>query len=129
MARLDVEVRARWAGGTPDFTHAPILVAVSVSAADGSPVTGLTFSEFVVRCLQAPGSGTTTVSMDGFEEHSTGGPAGSGGYYSFVVRPSAEGVELPFVQDEVFLFVTVRGGGDDGQTLCLARYHVVTHPG
>ena len=40
----------------------------------------------------------------------------------FVVRRSPE--DPPeWLQDQVFLFVTVRGQGSHGQDLCLATYH------
>ena len=57
-----------------------------------------------------------------FHEHSSGGPTGAQGFYSFVVKPSDEGAETHFVTDDVFVLVTVRGGGNHGQTLCFVRY-------
>jgi hypothetical protein len=127
MARYVVEASARWAGDAPDaWSRTPIFVAVSVSREDGSPVTGLAQSDFVVRCLERP-YGTIALSIFGFQEHLSGGPLVSGGYYWFGVTSfgaSQSTEERPeFLQDEVFVLVTVRGAGNNGQTLCLAQYH------
>jgi hypothetical protein len=125
MARLNLEASARWSGGVPDFNLFPIYVVVSVSRQDGSPVPSLAQSAFVVRFLQDPDRDSLPGSIAAFHEHSSSGPIGSQGYYSFVVKPSAEGAETSFVTDDVFVLVTVRGGGNHGQTLCFVRYRLL----
>jgi hypothetical protein len=125
MARLIVEANARWSGGVADFNLFPIYVVVSVSHADGSPVPSLAQSAFVVRFLQDPDRDSLSGAITAFRETSSGGPTGAQGYYSFVVKPSAEGAGSTFVTDDVFVLVTVRGGGNHGQTLCFVRYRLL----
>jgi hypothetical protein len=118
MARLDVVAAARWAG-SGDFHIFPILVAVSVSDGAGLPVQGLPDSAFHVRYQHDPDN-SFAGAVSAFHEH--GGEPSGHGEYSFVVKPGGE--SPPFAQDEVFLYVTVSRGGNHGQTLCLAKFHV-----
>jgi hypothetical protein len=125
MARLNVEANARWSGGVPDFNLFPIYVVVSVSHQDGSPVPSLAQPAFVVRFLQDPDRDSLSGAIAAFHENSSAGPMGAQGYYSFVVKPTDEGAETKFVTDDVFVLVTVRGGGNHGQTLCFVRYRLL----
>jgi hypothetical protein len=125
MAALNVEANARWSGGVPDFNLFPIFIVVSVSHEDGSPVPGLGQSAFVVRFLQEPDRASLPGAIAAFHAHSSSGPMGAQGYYSFVVRPSDEGAETVFVTDDVFVLVAVHGGGNHGQTLCFVRYRLL----
>jgi hypothetical protein len=100
------------------------MVAVSVTDEAGTPVTGLDESAFATRILQAPAHGSATAVRDAFEEHSAGGPEAGQGFYSFVVKPSDE-VGGIFVQDQVWVFVSVNTAGNRGQTLCLASFHLL----
>lgn len=120
MARLHVQAAVRWAGGTTDFRFVPMLVAASVSNDVGAPVPGLPASAFHVRYQLEPASASTAAISD-FHEHSA--PQSGAGEYSFIVNPGGETAEQPWLQDEVFLYVTVRNASNHGQTLCLARYH------
>ena len=122
MAALKVQASARWSGGVPDFNLFPIYVVVSVSHEDGRPAPGLDQSAFALGFLQDPDRQVLQGQITHFHETTSGGPHGVQGYYHFVVRPTDEGVETHFVTDDVFVLVTVRGGGNHGQTLAFVRY-------
>jgi hypothetical protein len=122
MARLHTEAVARWASGA-DFQSIPMLLAVSVSDDAGSGVGGLPASAFHVR-YQVDPDNSFVAALSDFHEH---GAALSGvGNYSLIVKPNEEISPQIWVQDEVFLYVMVRHAGNNGQTLCMARYHRVT---
>ena len=122
MGALNVVASARWTGGVPDFNLFPIYMAVSVSHEDGTPAAGLNQAAFAVRIVQDPDRDVVAAQLSHFREHTSAGPAGSQGFYSFLLRPSEEGAETHLADDEVFLLVRIRGGGNNGQTLCYVRY-------
>jgi hypothetical protein len=88
-------------------------------------VSGLPRTAFVVHYQQDPDNSLAAATSD-FREHSSAGPVGQQGVYSLIVKPNEEVSPEIFLQDEVFLSVTVRRAGNHGQTVCLARYHRTT---
>ena len=127
MGRLHVAATTRWASGTPDFTGIPIMVVLSVTDDTGSPVTGLQPASLFVRYLESPDHGSSAIQEAAFHEHHSGFPMAAG-FYSFVVSPSDELSPPAWLQDQIFLLITLRGGGNQGQAVCLATYHQVTGP-
>jgi hypothetical protein len=131
MARLNVQAAARWAGGQPDeivagmltFQRVAMLLALSVTDMDGAGVQNLLAEEVRVGYQMFPEAVEDTIaSISDF--HHNGPTFGGTGWFSCIVNPpDANG----WVQDEVFLCVTVRrpgaSGQDRGQALLLARYH------
>jgi hypothetical protein len=66
-------------------------------AADGEPVTGLRANDFVVREFDNFDSGVSRV-MDirTFKEHTqSAGPVALRGFYTFLMKPTDEGTEVP----------------------------------
>lgn len=122
MARLHTEAVARWASGG-GFPSIPVLLAVSVSDEAGSGVGGLLASAFHVRYQMDP-ENSFPAALSDFREH--GAALGGVGNYSFIVRPNEELRPQIWIQDEVFLYVMVRDAGNQGQALCMARYHRVS---
>jgi hypothetical protein len=123
MARLNVQAAARWASGAPDFQHVAMLLALSVTDMDGASVQNLSVEEVRVGYQMRPEPVEDTIATIS-EFHHNGPTFGGTGWYSCIVNPlDATG----WLQDEVFLCVTVRrpgaSGQDRGQSLLLARYH------
>lgn len=122
MAKLHVEASTRWAGGGSDFRDKPIMVVLSVTDDAGAPFTGVVAGNIFTRYLQSPDGGSIATFEVAFVEHHTGHPTAEG-FYSFVVRPSEEIHPSGWVQDQVFLFISIRRAGNFGQAICLATYH------
>jgi hypothetical protein len=120
MAKLTVEAHARWASGAP-FSGVPILLAMTVTDDDGIGVHGVTAGDISVRYQEEP-ENSILASMSDLHEHAAGGPFGQQGNYSLIIKPNEEGPPI-FLQDEVFLYVSVRHAGNHGKTVCLARFH------
>ena len=127
MARLNVQAAARWAGAGPDqilagqptFQLIPMLVALSVTDENGVGVQDLVESEVRVGYQdQVEAVEGTLTSISHF--HHNGPTVGGAGWYSCIVTSAGPS---GWLQDEVFLCVTVRHGPDRGQTILLARYH------
>ena len=122
MARLHVDIAARWAsGGT--FATTGVLVAVSVSDGAGLPLQGLPEAAFHARGQDAPDRNFACMISD---FHEFGDVATGAGEYSFVVQPGDEFRPPRWLQDEVFIWVSVSDSGNNGQAVCLAHYHVTT---
>jgi hypothetical protein len=119
VARLNVDVAARWASGG-GFAITPILVAVSVSDEAGVGIRGLSASAFRVRYQIDPDNSFLGAASD-FHEH--GSALSGAGEYSLIVKPTDEINPQIWVQDQVFLYVTVRAAGNHGQALYLATFH------
>ena len=128
MTRLNVQAAARWASGAPDqilagqstYQRIPMLLTLLATNEDGSQVDRLEASDVRVGFQIQP-----EVSEDSIAEishfHHNGPTFGGTGWYSCIVQPPAAN---GWVQNEVFLCVTVRKGQGRGQALLLARYHV-----
>jgi hypothetical protein len=86
----------------------------------GVGVRELPASAFHVRYQVDPDNSFLAVLSD-FHEH--GSPLSGTGAYSLIVKPNDEITPQIWVQDQVFLFVTVRAAGNHGQALCLATFH------
>ena len=123
MAKLDVEVSAFWTGAVANFNLFPVKMAVSVTA-DGEPVTGLSARDFVVREFENFDSGVSQVrGIKFFKEHTqSAGPVALRGFYTFLMKPTDEGSEVPFRSDGMFLFARVKHGADQGQSVCHVLY-------
>ena len=122
MGRLNIEATTRWSGVRGNFGQMPIVVMMSVTDETGAPVTGLQSGAVTVRYLTVPTEGG---SLAGNEHHffeQKGGVPMTAGFYSFTLAPWEDEGEH-WIQDQVFLFITVRSGGNRGQALCLATYH------
>jgi hypothetical protein len=126
MARLHVEASTRWAGGGSNFTSIPIMVVLAVTDDAGKPVTGVQAVNVFTRYVRSPDDGSLATFEEAFREYQTGHPSAQG-FYSFVVRPS-EGDPPIWVQDQVFLLITIRHAGNNGQAVCLATYHQALGP-
>ena len=125
MARLHVDVTARWAQDGEDFRNVGILLAASVSDDAGIGVPELPASAFQVR-YQDGTEDAFTCDVSDFHEH--GLALAGGAAYSFLVNPGNDYPAAGWVQDELFLYVMVRAGGNHGQTVCMARNHRISIP-
>jgi hypothetical protein len=96
-----------------------MLLALSVTDQDGATVDQLPADAIRVGYQQQPEpSEDTLASISNF--HHNGPTFGGTGWYSCIVNSQSPN---GWVQDEVFLCVTVRHGGNRGQAILLARYH------
>ena len=124
MARLNVKAAVRWASGTTSFGTIQMLLTLSVTDQDGMTVDRLTADAVRVGYQVQPEATEDFVASISLFHHN--GPTfGGTGWYSCIVDPPTP---LGWVQDEVFLCVTVRHPGpsgqeDRGQDILLARYH------
>jgi hypothetical protein len=128
MTRLNVQAAARWAsiglpGGAETFQEAPMLLAVSVTDADGARVE-LTQDQLRVGYQYAPEHSEDSVAVISYF-HPNGPTQGDTRWFSCRVHPTPSD---SWGADEVFLCVTVRrpnpggSGVDRGAALIPARY-------
>lgn len=129
--RLTVQAAVRWASGVPDlvlatetFQRIPMLLAFSLTDADGAAVEHLDQSQVHVGYQYSPEPSEDSLAVVS-DFHRMGPSFGGNGWYSCVVHPQPTDV---WAQDEVFLCLTVRrpgaagSGQDKGQAIVLSRY-------
>jgi len=129
MTRLNVEAQTRWTSAAPDegasaatFGHVAMVMALSITNQDGVGVIEVRADEIRVGFqMRPPSDPPGDESFAAISDFRHLGPSfGGTGWYSCLVQPPEPS---GWLQDEVFLCVTVRHAADRGQTLLLARYH------
>lgn len=120
MARLSAT--ARWLAPNPQFPYSqqPIEVLASVTEDSGVPVIGLEEAFFLAGIQDSVDHPVSRPILTNFAGHTAHHAAGT---YSFLLRPSSgEGEAGVFVSDVLLLVISVRGGGHQAQTTCVAKY-------
>jgi hypothetical protein len=121
VPRLVVEARGTAAEGAAQGVaragnRDPLYLVVSVTDADGAPVSGLTAADFVIdaRIVAAFGSQVEIASAGGGQR---------GDYLLDVVPVTFQGTQYTWTVGRYILFLAVTSGTDKGQTVCSVFVH------
>jgi hypothetical protein len=116
MGRLVVEARGTASTGAGQGIAAvgnsdPLYLVVSVTDADGVPVSGLAATDFTIDApVVAPGGSLVEIASAGGGQH---------GYYSLDVVPvTYQGTQYTWALGRYIFFLAVTRGVDQGQTVC-----------
>ena len=116
MERLVVEARGTAATGAAQGIAAvgnsdPILLVVSVTDADGVPVSGLAATDFSIDAqVVAPFGSQVEIAAAGAGQH--------GDYLLRVVPVTYQGTQYTWALGRYIFFLAVTRGVDQGQTVC-----------
>ena len=121
MGRLIVEARGTAAEGAASGVARvgnsdPLYLVVSITDADGVPVSGLAATDFTItaKIVAAYGSEVEIASMGG----------GQHGDYSLDIVPiTYQGTQYTWTLGRYIFFLTVTYGADQGQTVCAVFVH------
>ena len=122
MARLVVEARGTAAEGSVIHGVAaagnsdPMPLIVSVTDADGVPVSGLTAADFGIDA-KIVGAGGSQV------EIATTGGGRHGDYHLRIVPVTYQGTQYTWAYGRYIFFLAVTHGVDQGQTVCAVFVH------
>lgn len=121
MGRLVVEARGTAAEGAASGVARvgnsdPLYLVVSVTDADGVPVSGLTATDFRItaKIVAAYGS-EVEIALVGGGQH--------GDYTLDVVPVTYQGTQYTWTLGRYIFFLTVTHGADQGQTVCAVFVH------